>query len=63
MMTSRLQQMLNAKDRLPANLRALFDALFVQGLSEEQACAKLSIDMDNLRGDKKTLIRSLRAAA
>ncbi len=59
---SRIQQMLNAKDRLPEPLRRIFDALYVRGLAEEQACEALQISQEALTNGKQTLIRSLKAA-
>ena len=63
MSTSRLQHMLNAKERLPANLKALFDLLFVKGMSEEQVCAELKVDVQSVRSDRTALIRSLKTAS
>lgn len=60
---SRIAAMLNAKERLPARMRMLFDLLFVQGLSEEQVCARLSLDHERLRQDKSSMLRTLKEAA
>jgi len=60
---SKVMQMLNAKERLPERLRNLFEILFVEGLSEEQACLRLHVDHDALAQDKSTMIRSLIAAS
>lgn len=62
-MSSRLQQVLNAKDRLPSNLKQLFELLYVQGYSEEQVSVTLRRDIDAIRTDRRALIRSLKAPA
>lgn len=60
-MSSRLQQVLNAKDRLPSNLKQLFELLYERGFSEEQVSVRLRRDLDEVRTDRRALIRSLKA--
>lgn len=62
-MTSRLQQVLNAKERLPSNLKQLFELLYERGFSEEEASVELHCDINEVRSDRRTLIRSLRSPA
>lgn len=60
---SRIEQMLNATKRLPANLAQLFDALYVQGLAEERVCAELRLSPEALNADKASMFKALKAAA
>lgn len=59
---SRLEHVLNAKNRLPPQLNTLFGLLFEQGMSEAQACEHLHVDIDSVKRDRTSLIRSLKAA-
>lgn len=60
---SRLAMIFTAKDRLPQRLKTLFDLLFVEGITEEQACVRLSMDREAILKEKTALIRSLKAAS
>lgn len=60
---SRVMQMLNAKDRLPEQLKTLFDLLFIKGMTDEQASRHLKVDADAISRDKSTMMRSLKAAS
>lgn len=62
-MSSLLAQMLNAKERLPQNLKTLFEMLYVQGLSDEQVRERLNLQPEVFARDKSCMLRSLKAVA
>lgn len=62
-MSSLLAQMLNAKERLPQNLKTLFEMLYVQGLSDEQVRERLKLPPEVFARDKSCMLRSLKAVA
>ncbi len=61
--TSRLGHLLSVKNRLPPQLKTLFELLFEDGMTEEQACQRLRVDRATLDQDRSTMMRSLKRAA
>lgn len=61
--SSKIMQMLNAKERLPERLKTLFDLLFIKGMTEEQAGAHLDVDAESITRDKQIMMKSLKAAS
>ena len=59
---SRVLEMLNVQRRLPVQQQKLFDALFVEGLSEDSASARLAIPVGELQSQRSSMLKSLRAA-
>ena len=60
---SRIEMMLNAANRLPLQVRTLFQALYVRNLTEAQACEELGLTEPVFRDRKQSLLRCLKAAA
>ncbi len=59
---SRVLEMMNVQKRLPPEQQKLFDALFVEGLNEDSASARLSIPVGELQSQRRSMLKSLRAA-
>jgi DNA-directed RNA polymerase specialized sigma24 family protein len=62
MTTSRVLEMMNVQTRLPPEQRKLFDALYVDGLNEDTASARLAIPKGELQSQRRSMLKSLRAA-
>lgn len=60
---SRIELMLNAKQRLPKNLSELFEALFQRNLTVPQACEQLNLTPAELDDAKTSMLRRLKAAS
>lgn len=61
--TSRLQVLLDAAGRLAGDQRTLFQSLYVQGTSIEQAGQALGADVTKARQLRSEMLRSLMRAA
>ncbi len=59
---SRVLEMMNVQRRLPPQQQKLFDVLFVEGLSEDSASARLSIPVGELQSQRTSMLKTLRAA-
>lgn len=57
---TRLEQMLEATNHLPAPQQAIFHALFVDGLGEGAAAVRLRITPEALLAGKHSMLRSLK---
>lgn len=63
MAITRLERMLAAAKKLPADMSTLFDDLFVLEKSDEKVCAERQISKQELDQRRDQLMRSLRAAS
>ena len=60
---SRVQAMLQSKDRLPAEMRALFEDLFIWNKSEAQIVAERGLTMEEMVAKRSSMIRALKTAS
>lgn len=60
---SRVQQMLTATQRLPADMQQLFNTLYVRGLPDAEACSELHISPEVFSASKTSMLRCLKMAA
>ncbi|TXI24240.1 MAG: hypothetical protein E6Q67_03200 [Roseateles sp.] len=58
-----LSRMLSASEKLPADQRKLFEALYSRGLSIQSAAAELGKSVADIETMRSTMLRSLRAAS
>lgn len=58
-----LTRMLSASEKLPANQRKLFDALYSRGQTIEKAAAEMGVSVTDAETMRSSMLRSLRAAA
>jgi DNA-directed RNA polymerase specialized sigma24 family protein len=61
-LSSRVVQVFGMQERLPDELRQVFERLYVRGMSEAAVSAELGIPMDAVRERRTRALRSLRAA-
>lgn len=63
MVVTRLERMLMAARKLPADMAGLFHDLFILEKSDEAVCAERNISPQQLAEQRDRLLRTLRAAA
>lgn len=61
--SSSVDAMLQASRRLPAELKALFDGLFMHGKSQAAVRAELGLSPEVFEQRRRELLRNLRAVA
>lgn len=60
-MHSSIEKILLASKRLPENLKAIFDGLFMEGKEEEQICQEQGISQLEFENRRVRLMRELRS--
>lgn len=61
-MITRIERMLGAAERLPADMNSLFHDLFSSDKTEAQVCCERNITMNQLKEMRTSMLRNLRAA-
>jgi DNA-directed RNA polymerase specialized sigma24 family protein len=59
---SRVLEIMSAQSKLPQDLQLVFDALYLDGLTEAGASARLSISLSELQSRRARMLKSLKAA-
>lgn len=60
-MEAKTIQLLDASERLPKDLRCIFESLYLSGHSEHRASISLGLSTAEVEARKRSLIRTLKA--